>query len=100
MLALADFNGCVSGIVRRFLTTLSAGDTSCASRIEEIHTVPRSRCGWRGWQSRTSRQGRVGGGRGGADAFARWWLMYGYTGHGLRGGTFTSAGPYLSKRSR
>ena len=24
--------------------------------------------------------------------------MYGYNGHGLRGGTFTSAGPYLSQR--
>ncbi len=33
-----------------------------------------------------------------ADALARWWIMYGYYGHGLRGGTFTSAGPYLSKR--
>ena len=33
VLALADFDGCVSGIVHRFLNTLSAGDTSCASRV-------------------------------------------------------------------
>src|SRR4029453_19317504 len=34
--ALADFNGCASGIVRRFLRTLSPGDTSCAARVPEV----------------------------------------------------------------
>ena len=30
------------------------------------------------------------------DAVARWWLMYGFDGHGLRGGTFTTTGEYLA----
>lgn len=32
------------------------------------------------------------------DALARWWLMYGSKGHGLRGGTFTASGEYLAYR--
>jgi hypothetical protein len=31
------------------------------------------------------------------DAFARWNLMYGSRGHGLRGGSFRAAGPYYSR---
>ena len=30
------------------------------------------------------------------DALARWWLMYGSRGHGLRGGSFTASGDYLA----
>ncbi len=30
------------------------------------------------------------------DALARWWLMYGSKGHGLRGGSFTASGEYLA----
>ena len=97
--ALADFDGCASGIVRRFLTTLSAGDTSCASRIEQIHTVPQFPLRLAG-VARPNIAGKAAwaAGEAAADALARWWIMYGYSGHGLRGGTFTSAGPYLSKR--
>ena len=97
--ALADFDGCASGIVRRFLTTLTAGDTSCAGRIEQIHTVPQFPLRLAG-VARPNIAGKAAwaAGEAAADALARWWIMYGYDGHGLRGGTFTSAGPYLSKR--
>lgn len=99
VLALADFNGCVSGIVHRFLNTLSAGDTSCASRVQEIHTVPAFPVRLAGVAKPTVKAKAAWvAGEVTADAFARWWLMYGYNGHGLRGGTFTSAGPYLSQR--
>ncbi len=105
--ALADFDGCTSGIVRRFLRTLSPGDTSCAARTQEIHVVPdfpRRAAGApaaepAGAGDRSTPLARrvawsaawaVG------DAFARWNLMYGARGHGLRGGSFTAAGPYYS----
>ena len=106
--ALADFDGCTSGIVRRFLRTLSPGDTSCASRIQEIHVVPefpRRAAGApaaepAGDDDRSTAIARrvawaaawaVG------DAFARWNLMYGARGHGLRGGSFVAAGAYYSR---
>jgi pimeloyl-ACP methyl ester carboxylesterase len=36
----ADFTGCVGNLVRRFIETLEAGDTSCAQSIRPIRTVP------------------------------------------------------------
>ena len=39
--ALGDRDGCAAPIVRRFIRTLSAGDTSCAGRIAEVRTVDR-----------------------------------------------------------
>ena len=67
--ALADYAGCASGIVRRFLTTLEPGDVSCAQRTPEIHVVPE-------FPRRLA---------GRSEPLARWWLMYGSKGHGLRG---------------
>ncbi len=37
--ALADFQGCASGLVRRFLTHLAAGDTSCAARVPAVEVA-------------------------------------------------------------
>ena len=83
--ALADFDGCASGIVRRFLTTLSAGDTSCASQVEQIHTVPQFPLRLAG-VAKPNIAGKAAWAAGevAADALARWWIMYGYYGHGLR----------------
>jgi hypothetical protein len=39
--ALADYGRCASAIVRRFVRTLSAGDTSCAARYGEVRLVDR-----------------------------------------------------------
>ncbi len=37
--AIGDRDNCAAPLVRRFIRTLSAGDTSCASRIAEVRTV-------------------------------------------------------------
>ena len=96
--ALDDFGGCASGIVRRFLATLNAGDTSCAEPTPPVVVVPSfpallakapgsttaQRAAWVAAQT-------VG------DGFSRWWnLMYTTHGVGLRGGGFTVSGPYTS----
>ena len=39
--ALSDFDRCGAVLVRRFLTDLDPGDTSCAERIPELHVVPK-----------------------------------------------------------
>ncbi len=106
--ALADFQGCASGIVRRFLRTLSAGDTRCARHAPgvEVARFPRTLAAapaahrMAGDRSRGAARravwvaaATVG------DAYARWYnLMYGSVGHGLRGGRYTTAGPYYSLR--
>jgi pimeloyl-ACP methyl ester carboxylesterase len=104
--ALADFNDCASAIVRRFLRTLAAGDTSCAARTPEVHVVPDfprtlaaapAATAAPGDRS-TARDRRVAWAAAwtAGDALARWWLMYGEDGHGLRGGTFVASGDYLA----
>ncbi len=106
--ALGDYEGCASGIVRRFVRTLDAGSTSCASRTPRIHVVaafprsaaeaPQAQPGGRGDASTPlDRQVAWVAGETVGDALTRWWgLMYGTVGHGLRGGTFTVKGGYLT----
>ena len=105
--ALADFDRCASGIVRRFIRTLDAGDTGCAGRTAEVHVVdrfprrtanaPATATPAPGDRSRPlDRRAAWVAGQVVADAIARYWLMYGGKGHGLRGGRFTVRGPYLS----
>jgi hypothetical protein len=104
--ALADFDGCTSGIVRRFLRTLTPGDTSCASRTQEVHVVPEFPRRAAGAPAAEPAAGdrsnaldrRVAWGAAWAvgDALARWNLMYGARGHGLRGGSFVASGAYYS----
>jgi pimeloyl-ACP methyl ester carboxylesterase len=105
--ALADFDGCTSGIVRRFIRTLSPGDTSCAAQTQEVHVVPAFP---RRAAAAPAAQPAAAGDRSTAlgrrvawsaalavgDAFARWNLMYGARGHGLRGGSFVASGAYYS----
>ncbi len=106
--ALYDYERCASRIVRRFVRTLDAGDTSCASQTPTINVVesfparvadaPQAR-----------RAGPADGSTAGdrrvawvvvetiADAFNRWWnVLYGGSGVGLRGGSYQIRGPYLS----
>ena len=105
--ALADYPGCAAGIVRRFLTTLEPGDASCAARTPEIHVVPEFPRRLAGvpltGSSRAGDRSNAGDRRAAwaanwavGDALARWWLMYGSRGHGLRGGSFTASGDYLA----
>ena len=89
--ALADFNRCASSIVRRFVRTLDAGNTTCADRYNENRLVKRfvrtsDGLGWHGWLHRNARVAAATV----ADVIARWPEMAGYSGRGLRGGTFTT----------
>jgi pimeloyl-ACP methyl ester carboxylesterase len=104
---LADYNGCAARIVRRFLTSLRTGAVDCAERYPEIHVVPefpRRLAGAPAAQPAGAGDRSTPGGRRAAwatawsagDALARWWLMYGSSGHGLRGGSFEASGEYLS----
>ncbi len=105
--ALADYADCAAGIVRRFLRTLSPGDTSCAARTPEVHVVPEfprsvadapaAESAGGGDRSR-SRERRAAWAASWVvgDALARWWLMSGSRGHGLRGGSFVASGDYLA----
>ena len=105
--ALADYADCASGIVRRFLATLQPGDVSCAPRTPEIHVVPEfprrlagipltGEAGAGDHSNAGDRRGAWAANWSVGDALARWWLMYGSRGHGLRGGSFTASGEYLA----
>jgi pimeloyl-ACP methyl ester carboxylesterase len=105
--ALADYPGCASGIVRRFIATLETGDVSCAQRTPEIHVVPEfprrlaaapsaEPAGPADRSGPQERRAAWAASWAAGDALARWWLMYGSKGHGLRAGTFIAAGDYLA----
>jgi hypothetical protein len=107
--ALADFQGCASGIVRRFLAGLAAGDTSCAARVPAVEVArfparlgaapPASPLAGDGSGQAAHRAAWVAGAVVG-DAYTRWYnLMFGVAGHGLRGGRFTVGGGYYSERA-
>jgi pimeloyl-ACP methyl ester carboxylesterase len=107
-IALADFQGCASGIVRRFLRSLSAGDTRCARHTPGVqvtafprvlgaapaaHRMPGDRSRPAARRAAWVAAATIG------DAYTRWYnLMYGSVGHGLRGGRYTTSGPYYSMR--
>ena len=91
--ATVDFDTCASLIVRRFVRTKAAGDTSCAAEYHENRLVDSfvrraEATGWAGPRVRTARVAAATV----ADVLARWLSMYGSKGVGLRGGTFTTRG--------
>jgi pimeloyl-ACP methyl ester carboxylesterase len=101
--AVADFDHCGSALVRRFLTDLDPGDTSCAREVPELHVVPKfpvrvaqapaaQPSGPTDRSNRRDRRAAWVAARTIGDAWSRWWLMYGSDGHGLRGGRFTAGG--------
>jgi hypothetical protein len=101
--ALYDFQDCASHIVREFLRTLAAGSTACAAAMPPVNlaafprtlaAAPEADGGRVGLQAR--RAGWVATQTIG-DALARWYnLMFTTRGHGLRGGSYTTVGGYLS----
>lgn len=105
--AEADYQHCASVIVQRFLATLTAGDTSCAAAIPPVVVMPafpvhvaeapQARPADSGDRSTTiDRRAAWVAGEAVGDALARWFdLMYGVKGHGLYGGSYTVAGPYI-----
>ena len=91
--ALIDFDQCASVLVRRFVRTREAGDTSCAARYHENRLVGHfarraAGTGWHGPHLRTARVATATA----ADVLARWLSMYTSHGVGLRGGTFAVHG--------
>jgi pimeloyl-ACP methyl ester carboxylesterase len=91
--ALVDFDQCASRIVRRFVRTRSASDTSCARRYHEnrlVETFVRRAdgLGYVGPRRRTARVAAATV----ADVMARWFSMSGRHGVGLQGGRFSTVG--------
>jgi pimeloyl-ACP methyl ester carboxylesterase len=103
----ADFLHCVSGIVRRFLATRSAGATSCARHVPAQYVVPafpasvgrapqaRS-LGASDHSAKLDRQAAWAATETIGDALERWYNLTGGAGHGLYGGSFTVSGGYYS----
>jgi pimeloyl-ACP methyl ester carboxylesterase len=102
-----DRDPCVAPFVRRFIRTLSAGDTSCAARIAEVRVVgrfPRRSVGLAPADARPGDHTSVAARRVAAsaaamvaDALQRWSLNYGGTDRGLRGGTWSWSGDRLTR---
>lgn len=100
--ATADRYGCAEAIVRQFVITLSAGDTSCATTKPDVHMLPEfatsatdlvpadARHG--DHSRRIDRQVAVAAAFSATDAMQRWNNGSSGAGVGLRGGTFTSDG--------
>jgi pimeloyl-ACP methyl ester carboxylesterase len=105
--ALGDRDRCAAPIVRRFLRTLSAGDTSCSARIAEVRTVerfPRRSAGATPADARPGDRSTVADRRIAAvaaatvaDAIERWRLNYDGSSRGLRGGRWTWSGDRLTR---
>ena len=89
--ALGDRSGCAAPLVRRFIRTLDAGDTSCAGRIAEVRVVDRFR--------RRAAPGAAGVAAAAAatvaDALQRWTINYSGGDRGLRGGRWSYTGTRL-----
>jgi hypothetical protein len=100
--ALGDRDSCAAPLMRRFVATLSAGDVSCASRIEEVRvvdrfpltaseaTAPDPRPGDR--STPAARQAAAVAAATVADAIQRWALNYSGRDAGLRGGRWSYVG--------
>ncbi len=99
--ALDEQDDCASVLVRRFVIDLDPGDTSCASRIAEVRTVPRFATivgELPAARPLAGNQGTVADLQLAAaaaltagDAIARWWMNQTGSGVGLYGGTFQYA---------
>jgi pimeloyl-ACP methyl ester carboxylesterase len=100
--ATADRFGCAEAIVRHFVRTLSAGDTSCAATKPDVHMLPTFAMSAADLVPATARahdhsrhidrQVAVAAAFSATDAMQRWTNGYSGAGIGLRGGTFTSTG--------
>ncbi|MGH3140606.1 MAG: alpha/beta fold hydrolase [Gaiellales bacterium] len=101
--ALYDFQHCASRIVRRFLSTLATGSTACATAMPPVNVAAFPRTLGAAPEADGGRVGALARRAGWVatetigDALARWYnLMYTTRGHGLRGGSYTITGGYLS----
>ena len=101
--ALGDGDDCAAPIVRRFVETLRAGDTSCAARVKEVRTVdrfPAHRGGRRAGDRRApgddsrpiARRAAAVAAATVADAIQRWAINFSGASRGLRGGRWSYEG--------
>jgi pimeloyl-ACP methyl ester carboxylesterase len=97
--AIYDADRCPSVITRRFITTLDAGNTSCAKNIPEHRAVNRYAetaaeapqadvAGKRDQSTARDRRAAYVAMETVADVIDRWYAIPGYTGSGLYGGRF------------
>jgi pimeloyl-ACP methyl ester carboxylesterase len=108
--AIDDYGDCASEIVRRFVATLDAGDTSCAANINAVRLVPLFVRKAADAIPATAASGNAATARELAfasaavqtagDALARWNINYSGHGVGLRGGTWSYTQPALVARYR
>jgi pimeloyl-ACP methyl ester carboxylesterase len=106
--ALVDWLGCAAGIVRRFIATTRVSGSECAAENPPLHlveTFPRTSrtapeaASARGDESfPVHRRAAWCAAQAVADAIARYPLLPGTIGVGLRGGHFRARGAYLSSR--
>jgi pimeloyl-ACP methyl ester carboxylesterase len=96
--ALVDFDHCASVIVRRFVRTRDAGDTSCASQYHENRLVDRFARTADGtglpagaWRDAVIANATL------ADALARFYEVYTRHGVGLQGGRWSYRGGAFTK---
>jgi len=98
VLALGDEDNCGSALVRRFVEKLDAGDTSCATKVAEVHLVPKFAKNSSEVDPAIAESGNqaseadlrvvAAAVQTLGDALARWWVNDTGKGVGLRGGRF------------
>lgn len=100
--AIYDMDDCAQAIVRRFVDTLDAGDTSCAPNVKEVRVVPKfirhaadatpatpenHNTATTGDLAIASAAVQTAG-----DVIQRWWINGSGKGAGLRGGNWSYVG--------
>lgn len=103
--AIFDTDGCASEIVRRFVATLDAGDTSCAANIRPVRLVPNfprraedaTPATPNASNTATTEDLAVASAavQTAGDVVARWWINYSGKGAGLHGGHWSYTGATL-----
>jgi pimeloyl-ACP methyl ester carboxylesterase len=100
--SLSDADGCAAALVRRFLATGRAGSQACTAQISEhrvvssypVRTADAEQATVAGSGDRSTpaaRRAATVTAEAVADVIDRWYAVAGYTGVGLRGGTFSFA---------
>ncbi len=105
VVAVDDVDDCAEQIVRNFVATLQTGDTSCAAKINPVRLVPFFARHAADAIPATPDSGDTANTHDLAlasaavqtagDVLARWYINYGGTGKGLRGGTWSYSQPRL-----
>ncbi|HTT98989.1 MAG TPA: alpha/beta fold hydrolase [Rhizomicrobium sp.] len=106
--ALEDVDDCTQEIIRRFVSTLDTGDTSCAANVKPVRLVPNfvqhaadaiPAAPSSGNTASTAQLAQVSAAvQTAGDVIARWNINYSGSGLGLRGGTwtFTQGGDFIA----